>query len=94
MRNFDLEKLNEKLKSLSHSENIEWTRRIINTKMPLLAVKMPDLRNVVKEIQKEEILAYLDCETFAYYENTVVYAKLMTKLKKFRLMNILNLHLY
>lgn len=41
-------------------ERIDWTKRIYNTNKKCLAIKMPTLRNIAKEIQKGDYLGFLD----------------------------------
>lgn len=83
MNNFDLEKLNRRLESVGNPEKVEWSRKIIQTKMPMLAVMSPQIKGIVKSIGADEVISYLECEDFKHYENTIVYAKMLSKVKNF-----------
>lgn len=83
MSSFDLDNFNERLKSAGKPDKVEWTRKIINTQMPVLAVQAKDIAALVKSVASEDLEAYLESEDFRHYENTIVYAKVMSKLKDF-----------
>lgn len=83
MSSFDLENFNERLKSVGKPDKVEWTRKIINTQMPVLAVQAKDIAALVKSVASEDLEAYLESEDFRHYENTIIYVKVMSKLKDF-----------
>ena len=74
------------LDSKKRTEKIEWTRKIINTKMPLLAIPTPELKKIAREIYKGDYLSFLDLSLNYYYENTIINGMLITKIKDFNLL--------
>lgn len=81
--NLDAEDFQAYLKSLARPEKCEWTRRIINTNMPLLAIATPTLKNIAKEIFKGNYISFLNLHLNEYYENTIVNASLISKITDF-----------
>lgn len=82
----DGEEFQKFLISYGRPEKIEWTKRIINTKMPVLAVLSPNIKNIVKEIAKGNIISFLDLWLWDYFENTTVIGGLIMKIKDFETM--------
>lgn len=74
------------LESLENKEKIEWTRRILNTAMPLLAIKTPVLKNIAKGISKGNYVSFLDLELDGYYEVLTISGSLLTKIDDFKTM--------
>ncbi len=72
------------LKANSNLDKQEWARRIINTKMDMLVVKTQVLKDIAKKIIKENCFEYLDNEKFEYYENTIIYAKVLSSIKDYK----------
>ena len=79
----DITEFNKYLESLKQEEKIEFTKRIVNTKMEVLGIPVPALRNVAKEIQKGNVLTFLDQEDNKFYENTMINACLVNTIKDF-----------
>ena len=73
------------LKENSMPQKEAWARNIINTKMPMYVVKTKLLQDIAKQILKDNYIEYLDNETFDYYENTIIYVKVLSKIKDFEL---------
>lgn len=82
----DGEHFNKYLQSLSIPEKIEWTKNIINTKLPVLAIKSPVIKNIAKEIKKGDYLSFLDLGLDKYYENFAVNGTLISSIKDFDVM--------
>ena len=59
------------LENQRREEKIDWTKKIINTNMPVLAIKTPVLKQIAKEIQKGNYIDFLDLDINNYYENTI-----------------------
>lgn len=74
------------LESIKREEKIEWTQRIINTKMPVLAIKTPDLNKIAKEIKKGNYISFLELNLNNYYENTVINGNIICSIKDFDIM--------
>lgn len=74
------------LKSLEQPQTIDWARKILNTKLPLLAMSTKTMDSLVKEIHKGNFLSFLDLQIDDYYESIAIQGKLITKIKDFDLM--------
>jgi len=71
------------LKKLGILEKAPFTQNIVRSNLKVLAVKSQDIKDVVKSISKDAYISLLDNMTFEYYEDTLVYAGIMSKLKDF-----------
>ena len=71
------------LESLKDENKIEWTKKIVNTKKNVLAIKSPVLKNIVKEIRKGNYLSFLDLNLNNYLENNTINGELITYIKDF-----------
>ena len=76
----DIEEFNKYLESIKIPEKVEFTKKIINTKMEVLAIPIPKLRKISNEISKGNFINYLDCFNNKYYENTIINAVLINKI--------------
>lgn len=86
----DIIQLDKLLEGKVVREKIEWTKNIVNTKMDVLAIPTKELDFIVKEISKGDINSFINCYvdnnlSFTYYENTIIFAKLITKVANFEL---------
>ena len=75
-----IEKFNKYLESLKREDKLDFTKRIINTNMKVLAIPVPEMRNICKEIAKGNFISFLDNMTNKYYENTMINAILINKI--------------
>ena len=73
----------EYLDSLKNVEKIEWTKRIVNTDMEVLAIPVPKLKKISKEIMKGNYIKFLDMRLLDNYESTMVYGSIINSLKDF-----------
>ena len=55
----DIQELENYLYSLKNDEKIEWTKNIINTSYPVLAIKLDIIRNIAKQILKGNFESFL-----------------------------------
>lgn len=79
------------LESFSNPEKVEWSRNILNTNMPVLAIKTPVIKDIVKKISEGNYTSFLDLELNKYYENSAINGFLIAKIKDFKTMkNYLN----
>lgn len=76
----------EHLKSFARPEKTEWTRRIVNTKMDVLAILSPDIKSIAKEIAKGDFIGFLQLGIDDYYESVIINGLLIMKIKEFDLM--------
>ena len=79
--NCDIEEFNKYLGTLKRSEKVEFTKKTVNTKMKVLAISIPQLRIIAKEIYKGNYINYLDKFNNEYYENTIINAVLINHIK-------------
>lgn len=68
---------------LKNNKKINWTQKIINTKMPVLAIKSAILRDLSKQIIKGNYKEFLDYNLHDYYEFTIINSYLISKLNNF-----------
>lgn len=73
------------LKTLSNPSKEEWTRKIINTKMPLLALKSKQIQELRTQIAKGNYKAFLDLKLFEILELQYIYVGLLFYLKDYEL---------
>ena len=66
---------------------------MLKTKLPVLAIKTPIIKNIVNQIYKGNYLEFLDLMIWEYYENTAINGFLLCKIKEFHIMKkYLNLY--
>ena len=73
------------LYSLRREEKIDWTRNIVNTKMDLLAIILPDLKKMAKEIYKGNYISYLELMPHRYFESLITDAFLISLIKDYKI---------
>ena len=81
----DITLLENYLESIKNEEKIEWTRNIINTKMPVLAIKLEKLREIVKEMKKGEFYSFLDNMPTSSFEILTISGYLISEIKDFKI---------
>ena len=74
------------LESFKRIDKVEWTKKILNTNMKVLAIKSPEINVIVKEIKKGDYLSFLDLNLNEYYENSAINGKLIAGIKDFSVM--------
>jgi len=79
----DGEEFQQFLIGCGRPEKEEWTKRIINTKMSVLAVLSPIIKDITKKIAKGNFMSFLDLWLWDYFENTSVNGGLIMKIKDF-----------
>lgn len=82
----DGEEFQKFLVSHGRPEKVEWTKNILNTQMPVLAILSPSIKEIVKKIAKGNIVSYLDLWLWDYFENTAINGGLIASIKDFNLM--------
>ena len=73
------------LESLARVEKIEWTRKITNTKKPLLAIPSAETERIAKGIFKGNYLSFLDLGLDKYFEEISINGWLIMRIKDFDL---------
>lgn len=80
---YEQELLDNVLKKLGNPDKASWTQNIVRSNLKVLAVKSQDVKNIVKAISTDAYVSLLNNMTFDYYEDTLIYAGVMSKLKDF-----------
>lgn len=76
----------EYLKSFSKgTEKAMWEARIVNTKLPCLAVPSEIVRDIVKQISKGNFLSFIELWIWETHTNTSILAGLITKIDDFEI---------
>ncbi|HNZ78136.1 MAG TPA: DNA alkylation repair protein [Bacilli bacterium] len=81
----DIPEFQEYLKTFCNFEKIEWSKNLLNTEMPVLAMKNREIRKLAKEIAKGNYLSFLDLMIWEYFENTVINGILISRIDDFDL---------
>jgi len=83
----DIEKFQNYILSFSKGEEKGlWEQRIINTKLPCIAVPSPIIKKITNEISKGNFLEFLDLWIWENFSNTSINGGLICKIKDFDLM--------
>jgi len=67
-------------------ENGKWEQRIVNTKLPCIAVPSPEVKRIAKEIFQGNYLEFLDLWLWDNFTNTSINGSIICKIKDFELM--------
>lgn len=85
--NKDIEPFLELLKNLSKGEEKGiWEQRIVNTKLPCLAVPSTEIDKISKQIFKGNYISFLDLWIWNNHSATLVFGKILSKIKDFDLL--------
>ena len=82
-KNEDIKEFQEYLKTFENKDKKEWTTNILRTELPVLALKTPTMKGIVRDISKGNYYEFLDLMIWEYYENTAINGFLITKIKDF-----------
>lgn len=74
------------LEGLKNPDKVEWSRNILNTNMPVLAIKTKVLRDILKEISYGNFMSFIDLNLNNYYENSSINGSLICKIDDVELM--------
>jgi len=84
--NEDIEPFLEHLKNLSKGkEKSYWEQRIVNTKLPCLAIPSTEIDKISKQIFKGNYKSFLDLWIWDNHSATLVFGKTLNKIKDFDL---------
>ena len=62
----DAQEFNRYLESIKLEDKIDFTKRIVNTKMKVLGIPIPKLREISKQLIKGNYISYLDNKNNEY----------------------------
>lgn len=79
----DINQFNLFLQTLKTENKVQWTQKIYATKKPCLAIKIPVLREIAKQIDKGNVLQFLKNMTHDYIENDIIFALLINLCKNY-----------
>lgn len=83
----DIQDFQNYLISLSKGEEKSvWEQRIVNTKLPCLAISSTEINKIVSQISKGNFLSFINLWIWTYHSNTVINGKLICKIKDFDLL--------
>lgn len=82
----DIEEFQKHIESLKNEEKVKWTANLLKTEMPVLAIKIPEVRKISNKIYKGNYIEFLNHMVWEYYENTIANAVLISKIKDFDIM--------
>lgn len=74
------------LETFKREEKICWTKNLLKTNMPVLAILSPDINKLVKQIKKGNYLSFLDLDLNNYYEVKYINSVLISSIKDFDIM--------
>jgi len=74
------------LETFQNIEKMKWAKGILNTDMPVLALKTPMIKDILKEISKGNYFSFLDLNLNKYYENSAINGFLIAQIKDFKTM--------
>lgn len=79
----DIKEFQVYLKSFENEEKKEWSKNLLKTELPVLAIKTPVIKEIIKELRKGNYLSFLDLMIWEYYENTAINGFLISKIVDF-----------
>lgn len=79
----DIQCFQDFLKTFANPAKTEWSKNILNTKLPVLSIKTPALKEIIKNIFKGNYISFLDLMIWEYYENTAINGFLISMIKDF-----------
>lgn len=82
----DIKEFQNYLKSLENKERVEWTKNLLKTNLPVLAIKTIDIKNIANNIYKGNYFSFLDLMIWEYHENTAINGFIIPKIKDFNTM--------
>ena len=80
----DIKDFSKYLKSFSKGEEKGiWEQRIVNTKIPCIAVPSDIVRKIIKEISKGNFISFIDCFPWNNHTETIIVGNLICNIKNF-----------
>lgn len=88
--NSDIKEFASYLNSLRETgeKKLNWTKRIYNTNLPVLGIKVPVIKKIAKEIVKGNFISFLKLNPYTTFEDCLINGCLISKLKDFDTMKL------
>lgn len=80
-----IQELEKYLYNLKNIDKIEWTRNIVRTSQPVLAIKLDVLKNIAKQISNGNYESFLDIMPDSSYEILLISAYVISRIKNFQI---------
>lgn len=80
----DMLAFQEYLKSFENEGKREWSTNLLKTRLPVLCIKTPVMKDIVNKIAKGNYLEFLNYMLWEYYENTAINGFLINEIKDFK----------
>lgn len=77
----DIKEFNKFLLNFKNENKINWTKNLLKTQYPVLAIRTQELRKISNQIFKGNYISFLDLNINDYYENGIINALLICKIK-------------
>lgn len=74
------------LKQFGQPDKVEWSKRILNAHMDVLAIPTKTIHHIATSISKGNYLSFLDLKIFDCYESVALYGMILCNIKDFELM--------
>lgn len=82
------------LESFRRRDKEEWSRKILNSKLDVLAIPTKTIHDIAQEISKGNYQSFLELRIFSSYESIAIYGMILSNIRDFQLMNYyLNIYL-
>ncbi len=82
----DINEFNKYLVSLKKSDSEKRTKKIVYSNKKIIGLNNKECIEIAKQIKKGNYLSFLNLMSFEYYENTLINAYLISKIRKFDLL--------
>ena len=81
----DISEFQTYLKQFENPAKREWSTNLLRTKLPVLCLATPIIKDIIKKISKGNYIEFLDLMIWEYYENTAINGFLISMIKDFDL---------
>ena len=82
----DINEFNKYLVSLKKSDSEKRTKKIVHSNKKIIGLNNKECIEIAKQIKKGNYLSFLNLMSFEYYENTLINAYLISKIRNFDLL--------
>lgn len=71
------------MRSISRPEKVTWSKNILKTTSPVLALKTADMVKIAEEIMEGNYKSFLNLDILDYYETIALYGMIISRMKSF-----------